>query len=427
MRIAPDFVTLATSVLALALSMTAPLLGQPSVDAVAQRPDVQRAFARVDATREALWAEWIKVTEISSPSRQEQARIAYMKKAMAEIGLTGIETDEMGNTWGTWKGTGGGTEVVFAAHLDTVFPMDTKIKVREDNNTFYAPGIGDDTGNLVATLRAIDAMKKSGISPKGDIVFLATVQEEIGLRGANFWLNRRARKPDLFLAVDGGLGQVAYGALRIEQYRMIFEGASMHTLASRGKPNSARAAARAIVRIGEMKLPDPEPGTRGNLPVVNIGMMGGGTVVNAVPASVFFTTDIRALDTPTETKLVAEVKAIADQAAREEGVQFKMEPMTEIIDYSQAKPKLERLNHPLTQTALAASDYLKLAVVDRAQAMDSGAADHNVGVALGIPAIGIGATRGRGGHSLEESADKMAIIPGTKYLILLASLLAGVN
>ncbi|MCX6597498.1 MAG: M20/M25/M40 family metallo-hydrolase [Acidobacteria bacterium] len=427
MRFAPRPLLLALRFPVITLGLAAGLLAQSAPQTVAARPDVQRAFAHIESNQEKIFSEWIRVTEISSPSKQEQARMAYMKAAMARIGLEDIQQDEIGNTWGVWKGSGGGPETVLAAHMDTVFPMETKIKVREDNNIYYAPGIGDDTGNLVATLHSIDAMKKAGLKPKGDIIFLATVQEEIGLRGAHHWLTKRARKPDLFVAVDGGLGQVSYGAFRIEQYRFVFEGAPMHTLSSRGQPNSARAAAKAIVRLGEMKLPEPEAGSRMRLPVVNVGVVGGGTVVNAVPASVFFTADIRSLDSPTEAKLVAEVKAIAEQAARDEGVRLRIEPLMEPIDYSQAKPKEDRLAHPLVQTALAASDHLKLTGDLKAEAYDAGAADHNIGVSLGVPAINVGATRTRGAHSLDESAEKLSIIPGAKYLILLMASLAGVN
>jgi tripeptide aminopeptidase len=394
---------------------------------IAESAAMEKAFAEVDARAQKIQKEWIELTEIPAPSKQETLRIAYMKQAMARVGLTEIQQDEVGNVWGVYKGTGGGPELAFAAHMDTVFPMETKIKVREDSERYHAPSIADDTGSLVALLHAIDIMKQTGIRPKGDIVFVATVQEEIGLLGAKYWLEHRVKKPDLFVAVDSRMGSVGYGALLIEQFKFIFEGPTLHTLASKGRPNAARGAARMILALNEMEMPNEGPGGSPNLPVANVGTLGGGTVVNATPGKVFLTVDIRSHDMKAQQKLVEDVKTIGQRAANEEKLGLKIEAVNVAHDYSKALPKEERLNHPLVQTTLAVTDYLKLNGAAKAMAIDSGSDDHNIGVALGIPSIGIGAVVGSGAHSLEESADKNSILRGTKYMILLATTLAGAN
>jgi len=388
---------------------------------------MKKAFAEVDARAEIIQKEWIELTEIPSPSKQETLRIAYMKAAMARVGLSDIQQDEIGNVWGVMKGTGGGPELVFAAHTDTVFPMDTKIKVREDNGRYHGPGIGDDTGALVALLHSFDILRQQGIRTKGDVIFVATVQEEIGLLGAKYWLEHREKKPDLFVAVDSRLGSVGYGALLIEQYKFIFEGPTLHTLASRGKGNAARGAARMILALNEMEMPLPKAGGSPNLPVANVGTLGGGTVVNATPGKVFLTVDIRSQDMKAQQKLVEDVKSIGQRAANEENLGLKIEGINLVHDYSKALAKEVRLNHPLVQTTLAVTDYLKLNGPQKTMAVDSGSDDHNIGVAMGIPSIGIGAIIGGGAHSLEENAEKASILRGTKYLMLLTAALAGVN
>src|SRR5215510_2029136 len=106
---------------------------------------------------------------------------------MERIGLTDIKTDDMSNVSGVRKGTGGGPTVVFAAHMDTVFPKDTDLKVKREGDILRAPGVGDDTSNLMATLEMFRALDRAKIKTKGDLIFLASVQEEIGLRGAKHW------------------------------------------------------------------------------------------------------------------------------------------------------------------------------------------------------------------------------------------------
>ena len=405
----------------------AALFGQKFEIGMAERPEMKKAFAEVDARAEKIQKEWIHLTEIPSPSKQETLRIAYMKTAMARVGLTNIQQDEIGNVWGVMKGSGGGPELAFAAHMDTVFPMDTKIKVREDAGRYHAPSIGDDTGALVALLHAFDIMKQQGIKTKGDVVFVATVQEEIGLLGAKYWLEHREKKPDLFVAVDSRLGSVGYGALLIEQYKFTFEGPTMHTLASKGKTNAARGAARMILALNEMEMPAPVAGGSPNLPVANVGTLGGGTVVNATPGSVYLTVDIRSQDMKAQQKLVEDVKSLGQRAANQEKLGLKIEGINLVHDYSKALPKEVRLNHPLVQTALAVTDHMQLNGKTKTVAIDSGSDDHNIGVAMGIPSIGIGAIIGGGAHSLEESAEKASILRGTKYMMLLTAALAGIN
>ena len=125
------------------------------------------------------------LTEIPAPSGKEQARADYVRAELEKLGLTDIHTDEMLNVSGVRKGTGGGPSVAFAAHLDTVFPADTAVKVTREGDTLRAPGIGDDTGNVVALLEAFRALHRASIKTKGDLIFIASTQEEVGLKGAN--------------------------------------------------------------------------------------------------------------------------------------------------------------------------------------------------------------------------------------------------
>ncbi len=53
---------------------------------------------------------------------------------------------------GLRKGTGGGDLIAVAAHLDTVFPEGTDVKVKREDTRLSAPGIGDDTRSLAVLL-----------------------------------------------------------------------------------------------------------------------------------------------------------------------------------------------------------------------------------------------------------------------------------
>jgi tripeptide aminopeptidase len=397
-------------------------LFQPSL---LQRPDVSQALQSVDARATAIVDEWIRLVEVPAPSKKEQARAQSIKSEMEKLGLAEIKVDDLSNVSGVRKGSGGGPTIVFCAHMDTVFPEGTDVKVKREGDILRAPGVGDDTSNLMAVLEMFRALDRGGVKTKGDLIFLASVQEELGLLGAKHWLETSGYTPDMFVAVDVSANQVWYGALRITQYKFFYTSPGAHTMESRGGPSPARAVAAAIDSVYEIPLPPVAPGLDSfKLPVANVGMMGGGTVFNAVPREAWFTVDLRSLDTPTQARLEQAVEAAARHAAEQEKVGFRMEKNT-FLDYAKARPKEERLNSPLVQTALAVANQFRAPGTPAIAPADVGSTDANNAIAMGIPAVAIGAVLEFTPHRLEEYAEARSIVPGVKSLIVLAVSLAG--
>jgi acetylornithine deacetylase/succinyl-diaminopimelate desuccinylase-like protein len=388
--------------------------------ALLERADVKKAIQSVDERATAIVDEWIRLVGISAPSKKEQARAQYIKSEMEKLGLADIRVDDMSNVSGVRKGTGGGPTVVLCAHMDTVFPEGTDLTVKREGDILRAPGVGDDTSNLMAVLETFRALNRGGVRTKGDLVFVASVQEEIGLLGAKHWLETSGYKPDMFVAVDLAANQVWYGALRITQYKFFYTSPGAHTMESRGGPSPARAIAHAIDAVYDIPLPPIAEGLDTfKLPVANVGMVGGGTVFNAVPREAWFTVDLRSLDTPTQSKLEQAVETAARHAAEQEGVGFRMEKAT-FLDYSKARSGSERLADPLVQTALAVSNYFRRTGTPAIVPADVGSTDANNAIAMGIPAVAVGATLEHMPHRLEEFAESSSIVPGVKSLIALA-------
>jgi tripeptide aminopeptidase len=383
-------------------------------------PEVRKALQSVDDRAPGIVDEWIRLVEIPAPSGKEQARSKHIRAEMEKLGLSDIRTDDLFNVSGVRKGTGGGPAVVFAAHMDTVFPEGTVLKVKREGDILRAPGVGDDTSNLMATLEMFRALNRGGVKTGGDLIFLASVQEEVGLLGARHWLETSGYKPDLFVAVDVGSNQVWYGALRIDQFKFFYTSPGAHTLESRGAPSPAKALAKAISALYEIPLPPVAEGLDTfKLPTLNVGMLGGGTVVNAIPREAWFTVDLRSLDSATQDRLESALVSTARRAAEQEGVGFHMERKMG-VDYSRALPQKERLNHPLVQTALAISNHFRKPGEPEIVPADVGSTDANIAVSMGIPAVAVGAIIERLPHRLEENADASSIVPGIKSLIALA-------
>src|SRR5829696_8195804 len=170
---------------------------------------VKAAFDHIDKDRDAILREWIAITEINAPSKQEQERARYIERLLRRHKLD-IRYDSAGNLIATRKGTASGPVTVFDAHMDTVFQPGLKIKATVQDSRVYAPGIGDDTRNieaLLATIRALDAAK---IQTKGDLVFLFTTDEEAGMSGAKQYTKDNKGKVDYYIALDGGYEGFTY-------------------------------------------------------------------------------------------------------------------------------------------------------------------------------------------------------------------------
>src|SRR5262249_35537584 len=122
-------------------------------------PKIRRALEYLQTTEPDTIKDQIKVCEIPAPPFQEGKRAEYFKQRFSQLGLKNVRIDGIGNVIGERPGAGDGPTLVLAAHLDTVFPEGTEVKVKQNGPILYGPGIGDDCrglGVILAVARALD-------------------------------------------------------------------------------------------------------------------------------------------------------------------------------------------------------------------------------------------------------------------------------
>ena len=377
---------------------------------LAVEPAVRDALNWLDRNFDAQVAEWIRITEIPGPSRHEQRRAAYVRAEMEKEGLR-VSTDSIGNVIGVRKGTGTATpSVVFAAHLDTVHPLDTDVRVKRDGDVLRAPGIFDNSASVANLLAVMRALNRGKVQTQGDLIFIGTAQEELGLNGMEYWLQNNPR-PGAVVAMDGGLGSISYGALGIYWTRYSFKGPGSHTNTSAGKPHPARALADAIRSIYEIKIP-PGRGTT----VYNVGMLNGGKIFNGIPEEVSFTMDLRSVNPVLLDSLNLEINRRVAEAAAAHKVTWSAQTVTRNAAGGTEEMLRDRRAHPLVQTAVDIHQFLGLP----AGTVASGSTDSNTAVVRGIPSIAVGRSRGGDQHTLSEWSDIKSALPATKMVLLLA-------
>ena len=412
-----------------ALLLFALLFLVPDQVAHAQTVDIGTTLLQDAAVRAALETaradeprtieDQIRICEIPAPPFKEADRARVYADAFRSEGLQNVRVDKTGNVIGERRGRAPRPSLVFSAHLDTVFPEGTNVRVTRSGTLLKGPGIGDDCRGLAVLLAMIRALNKARVQTPGTITFVGTVGEEgLGdLRGVKTLFNDTLKgQIDRFVSIDGtgyGITHVAVGSRR---YRVAYKGPGGHSYGAFGSANPVHALGRAIEAISNFEVPaDPKT-------TFNVGRVGGGTSVNAIAFEAWMEVDMRSADPAAlqavETKFLAEVdKALADENARWKD-RGRLTVEKELVG-----------DRPAGRTAASSAIVVAAVSVTRALGLpvtlDEGSTDSNTPMSLGIPALTIdGGGVGRGSHALEESFDSVDSWKGTQRALLLAIALA---
>jgi len=386
---------------------------------LANETPVKEAFAIIQRNEPEMLREQQRICEIPAPPFQESVRAAEFKKLFEQLGLVGVRIDKAGNVIGTRPGAKPRPNLVFAAHLDTVFPPGTDVKVTRTGDTMTGPGIGDDCRGLVVMLGVIRALNDAKITTPGTITFVADVGEEgLGdLRGMKELFGETLKGTiDTFISVDGlgaSITNIGVGSYR---YKVTFKGPGGHSYGSFGMANPIQAMGRAMAKIDQFEVPEKPKTT------FNVGRVGGGTSVNAIPFEAWMEVDLRSSDVTELAKLNEKFKTAINDAVTEENKRWNnrgaVTVSAEVVGLRPAGQTPE--TSPIVKTALAVNDLLRLNAH-----LSEGSTDANIPMNQGIPAITIGGGgSGSGAHALTESFDAHDSWKGTQRALLLATALA---
>lgn len=385
---------------------------------------VKRAFDFIDSSQARFTNELIRICEIPAPPFKERERGNYFAARFTELGLADVHTDSEGNVIGFYRGGSEEPLLVASAHLDTVFPEGTDVKVRRVGSRLCAPGIADDGAGLAALIGLIQTLNAAEIKLRGAIAFVATVGEEGegDLRGARhlFSEGRLAGRVSAFVSFDGTTIEfITHQALGSRRYRVTLSGPGGHSWGDFGVVNPVHALGRVIARMADYRAPQ-EPRT-----TYNIGRVEGGESVNVIPQSATMGVDLRSVSEIELLRLEEFLLAAVDQAtldenaARAASVAKLQAELTMIGNRPSGETSRDSL---LVRTAIEASRALGVAPI-----LNRASTDSNIPISLGIPAITIGA----GGvssdsHRLSEWYDPAGREIGYKRALLLALGMVGI-
>jgi acetylornithine deacetylase/succinyl-diaminopimelate desuccinylase-like protein len=409
----------------LALSM--PVAAQPP-DAAVRRfldsTEYKQATVFIERDYDRFVRELIALTEIPAPPFKEAARAKAYLTMLRDSGLADVEMDAEGNVMGVRRGSGGGPMLAVVAHLDTVFPEGTSVAVKREGTRLMAPGVGDNTRGAALLLAVVRAMNAAKIQTASDILFVGNVGEEGegDLRGVKYLLQKGKYKDRIkqFVAIDGGeQDTITRGGVGSRRYRVVFKGPGGHSYGAFGLVNPAFAMGNAIAKVSRLQVPSSPKTT------FNVGVVGGGTSVNSIPAEVQMVVDMRSVSCAELKKLEDAFLALVREAAAEENAARSTREGKVTVD-----PRLigdrpcgeTAVDAPIVQTAAAAVKAFGLR-----PAYGISSTDSNVPMNLGIPAITIGRGAGGRSHSPDEWTDvaKAASVKAVQVALTIVAAVAG--
>jgi acetylornithine deacetylase/succinyl-diaminopimelate desuccinylase-like protein len=330
----------------------------------------------------------LELAAIPAPTFAEESRIAWLERRLLDARGTRAR-DDVGNLLWTWGE--GRPQLLLLAHVDTVFAADTPLSFERDGDRLVGPGIGDNAAAVALVAHVVaDLLEREGLAP-GAVAF--TVGEEgIGnLRGA--FAACSSLDPEAVIAVEGhGLDRVLVDAVGSVRACVRVTGPGGHSWEDRGRPSAIHVLlelGRELAALGTHDAP------------VNIGLLSGGQSVNTIAAEAQLAVELRALDPEAIDGFVRRLDTL-DVVSR----------LTLDVELLGRRPagRLPRESPLLAMVRRART------AVGLGDALGAGSTDANAALALGIPALTIGAACGGNMHTPTEWLDTSSLDLGRRQL-----------
>ena len=353
-------------------------------------------------TREKQWINetHLALCRVPAPTFVEHERAAWMQQQFRSMGCD-VAIDRAGNVVASPGSLDDGPYVALTAHLDTVIAPRSKEDIAvDDQGRFRGPGVSDNGAGLTALLAVARALKSCPPleDPVSALLLVANVGEEGegNLSGMRHLCKQSpwARKIGAFVVVDGAnIEHITTRALGSRRFEITFSGPGGHSWSDYGVGNPVHALARAVALFSDTRLNGSPKSS------FNVGVIEGGSSVNAIPQTARAKIDIRSESNPKMDELVEILAAAVDRARDAENQRASTGKVTARLREIGSRPAALLSENARILAYIRAVDA-HLGVRSHA---DCSSTDANIPLSLGLPAIAIGAGgSGGGAHTSQE-------------------------
>ena len=317
--------------------------------------------------KEIMKKEFEKLISFDSESFHEREIYNYLKNKLIELGLD-VKTDDVSskfdshdggnNIYGFLKGNVEGESILLSSHMDTVKPGIGKKVVYHDDGKVTSDGnsvLGsDDVTGIVEILEALYQIKENNLKHPDIEVAFFVAEEPFCVGSKYFDYSLIKSKYAYVFDLSGEIGTIAISAPTILSFDINVIGKSAHAGFEPEKGISAIAiAAKAI---SNLKL-----GRINEYTTLNIGLISGGTVRNAIPDNVVLKGEIRSSIHEKALETLDYVITIFDYVSKEYGGSITYNSEENIHAYKISSDSILIKNY---QNALDKLGYGKCNIID---------------------------------------------------------------
>jgi acetylornithine deacetylase/succinyl-diaminopimelate desuccinylase-like protein len=378
---------------------------------------VREALANFKADVSETISTAVAIQQIPAPTFAEEERACHIERQFSEAGLSSVEQDAIHNVFGRLAGSDAAPPVVLSAHSDTVFPIGTDLTIRYGNGReagrglIYGPGLVDNALGVAGLISLARTLRRFDMQPAADIWFVANVAEEgLGnLTGMRAVVERFGQATAYIVVEGGSYGQIFNKAVGARRYRIEITCAGGHSWGDFGEPSAVHVLSRIVAAMELLPVP-AEPKTS-----YNVGVIEGGTSVNAIAASASCLVDLRSTDPGALAQLVDALERLLAKVSARDDVQVTM---TEIGRRPPGEISSEQRPVNWAVDALHGVGCQQVSLI-------AGSTDANLPLSLGLPAICVGLANSGNTHRLDEYVDPTHLPEGLGQLLLLTLAAAG--
>ena len=371
-------------------------------------------------TREKQWINemHLQLCRVPAPTFLEGERALWFLEQFRNLGWD-ASIDRAGNVVAA---LGPGPYVALTAHLDTVIAPRNKEDITVDaDGRFRGPGVSDNGAGLAALLAVARAWKncQKTLDLHSNLLLVANVCEEGegNLNGMRHLCKQTplARQIGAFVVVDGAnTDHITTRALGSRRFEILFTGPGGHSWSDFGLGNPVHALCRAVALFSETRLEGAPKSA------INVGLIEGGSSVNAIAQTARAKVDIRSESNEKMDELVDILSGAVDRARDLENQRATA---------GKVGAKLKEIgSHPAAALPDGATILQYIRTVDAhlgiRSHLDCSSTDANIPLSMGIPALAIGAGGvGGGAHTTQEWFRPEGRDLGLKRILLLLLLL----
>lgn len=357
----------------------------------------------IKAHRQEAYELLLELARIPAPSNREEKRAEFCKVWLESQGAEGVYIDEALNVIYPVGCEGDKPIMVFAAHSDVVFPDTEPLPLTVADGYIHCPGVGDDTGNVVALLTAAKyiAVNKLRSSNYGILLVVNSGEEGLGnLKGCRKLFERYGSRVKEFVTFDLSASRLYDRAVGSRRFRIEVKTQGGHSLNDFGRPNAIACLAAIIEKLYQVQVPEKGRTT------YNVGTISGGTSVNTIAQQAEMLYEFRSDERESLAIMQKKLDDILD-SFRETGLDVSCSvvgdrPCSGDVDAAAQKALSDR-------AALASKIWFGEEPVRRAASTDC-----NIPLSMGIPSVCIGCLKGEGEHTREEKVEIASLLPGLK-------------